>query len=138
MNSPMPQVQPALMTELNTTPLIDVLLVLLVMLIVTIPVQSHTIKLDLPQRSTVPPPKNGFNLLEITHGGSLLWKRQPITREGLKYNLEATQQMERVPELRFRPDARVRYEVVADVLVTMKREHVRRFGFVGNEAYANW
>jgi biopolymer transport protein ExbD len=132
-----PRTEPKLMTELNTTPLIDVLLVLLVMLIITIPMQTHSIKLDLPQPGP-PPPLTRVNLIEITPSGSLLWNGQPISREGLRYDLERTQQMRPEPELHFRPDGRVRYEVVADVLGIIKREQVRKFGFVGNEAYANW
>src|SRR4051812_48999362 len=99
-----PQAEPRLMTELNTTPLIDVLLVLLVMLIITIPMQTHSIKLDLPQPGP-PPPLTRVNLIEITPSGSLLWNGQPITREGLRYDLERTQQMRPQPELHFRPDA---------------------------------
>ena len=68
----------------------------------------------------------------------MLWNGKPITRDGLRYDLAQTQQMRPVPELHFRPDAQARYEVVADVLGIIKREHVRKFGFVGNEAYAHW
>ena len=125
--------------ELNTTPLIDVMLVLLVMFIITVPIQTHAIKLDLPSgpfpRSDVRPTQN---LLEITASGSLLWNGQPLSRERLQDDLRASQQMEPVPELHFRPDARARYGVVADVLGMIKREHIRKFGFVGNEAYRHW
>jgi len=87
------------MMELNTTPLIDVLLVLLVMLIITIPPQAHSLRLDLPQPFPGPPPKSTVNLLEITGGGALLWNGQPITREALRYDLARTQQMHPTPEL---------------------------------------
>ena len=133
-----PQVEPRLMTELNTTPLIDVLLVLLVMLIITIPAATHTIKLDLPQPGPVPPVRPTVNLLEMTRGGGLLWNGQSISRQTLAYELQRTQQMQPAPELHFRPDPQTRYDRVADVLGTIKRQQVQRFGFVGNEAYANW
>ena len=133
-----PQFQANPMIDMNTTPLIDVLLVLLVMLIITIPAATHSLKLDLPQPSRVPLPDATVNLLEITSGGLLLWNGQPITRDGLVYDLERTQQMQPTPELHLRPQPQVRYAAVADVLGMVKRAQVRKFGFVGNEAYANW
>jgi biopolymer transport protein ExbD len=126
------------MFEMNTTPLIDVMLVLLVMFIITIPIQSHAIKLDLPGPSTAPPPQSVKNEIEITRSGAILWNYQPITRDGLRYDLRLTQQMRPIPELHLRPDAGTRYEVVDDVLGIIKRADVKKFGFVGNEAYANW
>src|SRR3954452_4724134 len=96
--------EPIPMMEMNTTPLIDVLLVLLVMLIITIPIQSHAVKLDLPGRPPVAMPQPISNTLEITRAGTLLWNGQPITRDGLKYDLQLTQQMTSIPELHLRPD----------------------------------
>lgn len=130
--------EPTPMMELNTTPLIDVLLVLLVMLIITIPMQSHAVKLDLPGRVPAPKPTTVANTLEITRAGDLLWNGQAITRDGLKYDLQLTQQMSAVPELHLRPDPFARYEVVDEVLAMIKREQVRKVDFVGNEAYAHW
>ena len=72
--------------ELNTTPLIDVMLVLLIMFIITIPIQSHAVKVDLPAACTDCPKPNSFkNEIEITRVGALLWNEQPISRDGLKY-----------------------------------------------------
>src|SRR5436305_9964077 len=77
---------PQPMLEMNTTPLIDVLLVLLVMFIITIPVQSHAVKLDLPTACPdCPKPNSIKNEIEITRSGALLWNDQPITREALTY-----------------------------------------------------
>jgi biopolymer transport protein ExbD len=121
--------------EMNTTPLIDVLLVLLVMLIITIPVQSHAVKLDLPGPVPAPKPLSISNTLEITPAGTLLWNGQPITRDGLKYELQLTQHMRPVPELHLRPDPRSRYELVDEVLAITKQAHVQKMGFVGNEYY---
>jgi biopolymer transport protein ExbD len=126
------------MMELNTTPLIDVLLVLLVMLIITIPPQAHSLRLDLPRPFPGPPPKSTVNLLEITGGGALLWNGQPITREALRYDLARTQQMHPTPELQLHPDAQTRYASVANVLGIINRERVHKFGFVGNEVYSHW
>jgi biopolymer transport protein ExbD len=127
------------MLELNTTPLIDVMLVLLIMFIITIPVQTHALKLDLPVACTnCPKPDSIKNEIEITRAGAILWNGQPITRDGLKYDLRLTQRMRRIPELHLRPDPAARYEVVDEVLGIIKREQVKKFGFVGNEAYASW
>jgi biopolymer transport protein ExbD len=126
------------MMEMNTTPLIDVLLVLLIILIITIPIQSHAVKLDLPGPVPAPEPRSIKNELQITRFGALLWNGQPITREGLKYDLEVTQRMRPIPELHLRPDSAARYAVVDEVLGVIKREQVQKVGFVGNEAYANW
>lgn len=130
--------QPGPMIEMNTTPLIDVLLVLLVMLIITIPPQAHRLRLDLPQPVPGSPPKATVNLLEITDGGALLWNGHTITREALRYDLARTQQMQPIPELHLRPSAHARYASVADVLGIINREQIHKFGFVGNEAYTNW
>ena len=124
--------------ELNTTPLIDVMLVLLIMFIITIPIQSHAVKVDLPAACTdCPKPNSLKNEIEITRVGSLLWNEQPISREGLKYELNVTQRMQPTPELHLRPDPASRYAVVDDVLAMIKREQVKKFGFVGNEQYAS-
>jgi len=130
--------EPTPMMEMNPTPLIDVLLVLLVMLIITVPVQSHAVKLDLPGPVPAPTPQSISNTLEITRAGTLLWNGQLITRDGLKYDLQLTQRMPRIPELHLRPDPMARYEVVDEVLAIVKRQQVKKVGFVGNEAYDHW
>jgi biopolymer transport protein ExbD len=123
------------MMELNTTPLIDVMLVLLIMFIITIPLQTHAVKLDLPSCSTCPHVNAFKNEIVITHSGVILWNGEPISEAGLRYDLRLTQQMKPEPELHLRPAADARYEVVDRVLATIKNEHVEKFGFVGNEAY---
>lgn len=126
------------MVEINTTPLIDVMLVLLVMLIITIPPQSHAVKLDLP--SGPPPrvqPNPVVNNLEITKAGAVLWNGSPVSEIALRHELRLTQQMSPIPELHLRPDPETRYVVVDQVLATIKSEHVDSVGFVGNEQYRN-
>jgi biopolymer transport protein ExbD len=128
---------PSPMAELNTTPLIDVMLVLLVMFIITLPIQTHAVKLDLPTAAQppLPPPKTVFNELEITDSGSLLWNGMPVSEPALRQYVRITQQMDPVPELHLRPGARTRYEIVDRVLAVLKREHVQKLVFVGNERF---
>ena len=128
------------MMDINTTPLIDVMLVLLIMLIITIPVQTHAVKLDLPVNSANPPPQvidPVKNVLSINAQDQVLWNGSPVSMPQLRAYLDTTQQMSPVPELHLQPDATARYEVVDEVLAVTKRAHVQKMGFVGNEYYMN-
>jgi biopolymer transport protein ExbD len=126
------------MMEINTTPLIDVMLVLLIMLIMTIPPQTHAVKLDLPtnQPNQLPPPVEPIkNKVVITANGAILWNGAPVNQDQLRLYLEASQQMNPTPELHLQPEPNARYELVDEVLAVTKRAHVDKMGFVGNEAY---
>ena len=127
------------MMEINTTPLIDVMLVLLIMLIITIPPQTHAVKLDLPVNQNTPPPpiQPLKNTVGITAQGAITWNGTPISEQQLRQYLEVTQQMNPVPELHLQPDATARYELVDEVLAITKKAHVQKMGFVGNEYYQN-
>jgi biopolymer transport protein ExbD len=126
------------MLDINVTPLIDVLLVLLIMFIITIPVQTHAVKLDLPQDLNAPPPPimPTKNKVVITAAGEILWNGTPVSPDQLRLYLDATQQMDPIPELHLQPEPNARYELVDQVLAITKRAHVDKMGFVGNEAYA--
>ncbi len=129
------------MMEMNMTPLIDVLLVLLIMFIITIPIQTHAVKLDLPQNNPnqTPPPVDPIkNKVVITAGGAILWNGTPVTLMQLRQYLDVSQQMNPVPELHLQPEPNARYETVDQVLAVTKQAHVDKMGFVGNEAYANF
>jgi biopolymer transport protein ExbD len=128
------------MMEINTTPLIDVMLVLLIMIIMTIPIQSHAVKLDLPQNSASnPPPIDPVkNKIVVTPQGQVLWNGVPVNLTTLRQYLDLTTTMRPVPELHLQPDAQARYELVDEVLAVCKRAQVTAMGFVGNEAYANF
>jgi biopolymer transport protein ExbD len=129
------------MMDINTTPLIDVMLVLLIMFIITIPIQTHAVKLDLPQdqQNQQPPPIDPVkNKVVITPAGQVLWNGNPIDLLTLRQYLDQTQQMNPIPELHLQPDPQARYELVDEVLAVTKRAHVEKMGFVGNEAYANF
>jgi biopolymer transport protein ExbD len=128
------------MLDINTTPLIDVMLVLLIMFIITIPIQTHAVKLDLPvnQPQNTPPPIDPVkNKVVVTAQGQVLWNGSPVTMQQLRAYLDATQQMNPVPELHLQPEATARYELVDEVLAVTKRAHVSKMGFVGNEYYMN-
>ena len=125
--------------EINTTPLIDVLLLLLIMFIITIPIQTHAVKLDLPGPPEVieyPPPDPIKNTVVLTQAGQVLWNGAPISMAGLRHNLVLTQRMEPPPELHLRPEPLARYEFVDQVLAITKQSGVANMGFVGNERYA--
>jgi len=129
------------MMDINTTPLIDVMLVLLIMFIITIPIQTHAVKLDLPQDqpNQQPPPIDPVkNKVVIMPNRAILWNGTPVNPVTLRQYLDLTQQMNPVPELHLQPDPNAPYEVVDEVLAVTKHAHVEKMGFVGNEAYANF
>jgi biopolymer transport protein ExbD len=128
------------MMDINTTPLIDVMLVLLIMFIITIPVQTHAVKLDLPQNSiTNPPPIDPVkNEVSINNRDQVLWNGTPVDLTVLRQYLDQSQTLNPIPELHLRPAADARYEVVDNVLAVTKRAKVSKMGFIGNEAYANY
>ena len=128
------------MIDMNVTPLIDVMLVLLIMFIITIPVQTHAVKLDLPvnQQNQPPPPvEPQKNVVVVTAQGQITWNGSPVTEQQLRQYLDVTQQMNPVPELHLQPEAAARYELVDKVLAITKQAHVQKMGFVGNEYYMN-
>jgi len=127
------------MLDMNVTPLIDVMLVLLIMFIITIPVQTHAVKLDLPQNTNTPPPPvlPEKNIVVVNAQDQILWNGTPVTEDQLRQYLDVTQQMNPIPELHLQPDATARYKVVDEVLAVTKRAHVQKMGFVGNEYYMN-
>ena len=129
------------MMDINTTPLIDVMLVLLIMFIITIPIQTHAVKLDLPvdTGATTPPPIDPVkNKVVIEPSGQILWNGAPVSETTLRQYLDITTTMTPVPELHLQPHPEARYEVVDQVLAITKRAQVQAMGFVGNEAYATW
>jgi biopolymer transport protein ExbD len=128
------------MLDVNVTPLIDVMLVLLIMFIITIPVQTHAVKLDLPvntDQNNPPPIDPVKNVLSINAQDQVLWNGGPVSMDQLRSYLDTTQQMNPIPELHLQPDATARYEIVDQVLAITKKAHVQKMGFVGNEYYMN-
>jgi biopolymer transport protein ExbD len=129
------------MMDINTTPLIDVMLVLLIMFIITIPIQTHAVKLDLPQdnpNQTPPPIDPVKNKIVVTAPGQILWNGAPVNPVQLRQYLEITTTMTPVPELHLQPEPEARYELVDEVLAITKHAKVTAMGFVGNEAYSKF
>jgi biopolymer transport protein ExbD len=128
------------MMDMNMTPLIDVLLVLLIMFIITIPVQTHAVKVDLPvnQANNPPPVDAQKNKIIIDANDNVTWNGTPVTSdEQLDQYLQATLQIQPEPELHFQPLPDARYEKVDKVLAVIKRSGISKLGFIGNEQYAN-
>lgn len=125
--------------EVNTTPLIDVMLVLLVMFIITIPIQTHAVKIDLPANSQTPPDnpiKPDINKLAIDPAGTVLWNGSAIDLITLRQYLDSTKVMVPEPELHVQPDAQAQYDIVNQVLAVVKKSEITKLGFVGNEQYS--
>ncbi|MEG3160147.1 biopolymer transporter ExbD [Sphingomonas sp. LB2R24] len=128
------------MMEMNMTPLIDVLLVLLIMFIITIPIQTHAVKVDLPVNSKnqpqnpVDPQKNKIT---IDPAGVVAWNGSPVDEVTLRQYLDQSAGMTPEPELHFQPDPQSKYEVVDRTLAVIKRSSITKLGFIGNEQYRN-
>ena len=134
--TPVPMARP--IGEINTTPLIDVLLVLLVMLVITIPVGTHSVEVELPQCASdctrlVPDPVR--NRLTLDAFDRLRWNGEPVSRVELAAVLAASRDLPVEPELQFAPDAAASYDAAAHALGVIKGSGVTKFGFVGNDRF---
>src|SRR6267143_3627187 len=120
--------------DINTTPLIDVMLVLLVTLIVTLPVMTHAVKLDMPNVSNPPPPPPTppeVIDLDIDFDGTVVWNNTPVAGlQQLESYFHAERDKEPQPEIHLPPDRRAKYEIVAKVLAAAQRNHMKKIGFV--------
>jgi biopolymer transport protein ExbD len=124
------------MMDINMTPLIDVMLVLLIMFIITIPVMTHAVKLDMPRANNAPSNVQPIVInLEIDFDGTVLWNGTPVEIESLEGYFRREAANEPQPELHIRPSKRAKYDVVARVLASAQRNGMRKIGFVGNEQF---
>ena len=129
------------MMEMNTTPLIDVMLVLLIMFIITIPPATHSVNIDLPNPSAPPPDvvvKRDKNKLVITADNQILWNGTVLDGGQLLSTFESTMSIKPEPELQFQPDPQAPYDTAAQVLNIIKESGVTAFGFVGNEQFSEF
>ena len=124
------------MMDINMTPLIDVMLVLLIMFIITIPVMTHAVKLDMPRATNAPSTAQPVVInLEIDFDGTVLWNGTPVEYEALEGYFRREAANDPQPELHIRPSKRAKYDVVARVLASAQRNGMRKIGFVGNEQF---
>ena len=125
------------MVDINTTPLIDVMLVLLIMLIITIPIQTHAVKLNMPV-GTPPPPLVPPEVvtIEIDFDGTVIWNGRVVPdRQELEARLRAAAEMPEQPEIHLRPNKLVKYESVAMVMASAQRLGMKKIGLIGNEQF---
>ena len=129
------------MMEMNMTPLIDVLLVLLIMFIITIPVATHSVDIDLPTPQPInnPPPIDPIkNKVVLTVNDEILWNGTPLNEGQLITQLQQSLALPVEPELQFEPEPLASYALAARVLNDIKGSGVTKFGFVGNDKYRNF
>lgn len=119
------------MSEINMTPLVDVMLVLLIIFIITVPVITHSVKVDLPQASQQPTEvKPDVVTLTVQRDGSLMWNDEALTFENLELRLQAVAQQDKQPELRIQGDKAVEYEKVIQVMAAAQRSGIEKLGFM--------
>ena len=123
--------------DMNTTPLIDVMLVLLIMLIITIPIQTHAVKLDLPQGNPPPPPTPPTVVtIDVDFDGAVSWNGEPIADEpSLLSHFATAAALPDQPEIHLRPNKLADYKYVAHVLADAQRLGMTKLGIVGNEQF---
>ena len=122
-------------SEINTTPIIDVMLVLLIMFIITLPLMTHSVKMDLPGPGQIQREAQ-IHRLDIDSASRLAWDGMPIVEAELPARLAAFRAESRDNVLHYRADPQTRYEDFNRVLVDVKRAGVEQLGFVGNERFA--
>ena len=128
---------PEPMMEINTTPLIDVMLVLIIMLIITIPIQTHAVKINMPV-GTPPPPLVPPTVvkIDIDFDGTILWNAEALpSRDALEAKLTNIAAMATQPEVHVRPNKLAEYRYVAFVMAACQRLGVTKMGIVGNEQF---
>jgi len=139
MNVGKPGAEPDVMIDINTTPLIDVMLVLLVMLIITLPIQLHSVNLNMPVGNPPPPlVKPEVVKLDIDETGAVYWNGEVVPdRAALEEKITAAAAMAVQPEIHLRPDKGAKYAIVAGVMASAQRLGLTKIGIVGSEQFIN-
>jgi biopolymer transport protein ExbD len=132
-----PGAEPDVMIDINTTPLIDVMLVLLVMLIITIPIQTHAVKLNMPVGNPPPPTEEPVVItVEVDFDGTVIWNGETIPdRPALEARFESAAAQPVQPEFHLRPNKLVTYKHVAGVMASAQRLGITKIGLIGAEQY---
>jgi biopolymer transport protein ExbD len=127
------------MVDINTTPLIDVMLVLLIMFIITIPIQTHAVKMNMPiGPSSAPPTPPVIIRIDVDFDGQIGWNGELVpNRANLESRLMAVAVLPDQPEVHLRPNKLVQYETVAMIMASAQRLGVTKIGLVGNEQFMN-
>ncbi len=127
------------MIDINTTPLIDVMLVLIIMLIITIPIQTHAVKMNMPVGPSAAPPKPPEIVrIDVDFDGTIGWNGVVVaTREELEQRLRGVAAIPDQPEVHLRPNKLVAYKSVAMVMASAQRLGVTKIGLIGNEQFMN-
>ena len=126
------------MIDINTTPLIDVMLVLIIMLIITIPIQTHAVKMNMPIAPSAPPPTPPQIVrIDIDFDGTIGWNGTVVDKDELINRLSQVAQQPDQPEVHLRPNKLVTYKVVAMVMANAQRLGVTKIGLIGNEQFLN-
>ncbi|TAN54556.1 MAG: biopolymer transporter ExbD [Betaproteobacteria bacterium] len=128
---------PDVMIDINTTPLIDVMLVLIIMLIITIPIQTHAVKLNMPVGNPPPPlvPPEVVTI-EVDFDGTYIWNGQVLAdRRELEVRLNSAAVVAVQPEIHLRPNKLVKYDSVAAVMASAQRLGLTKIGLIGNEQF---
>lgn len=127
------------MMELNMTPLIDVMLVLIIMLITTLPVQNHSINLNMPTNTVQPvnPEPPVVKTIDVDFDGTISWNGEVVTLADLDVKLTEVAATPNQPEVHLRPNKLVAYKTVAAVMAAAQRLGVTKIGMVGNEQFLN-
>lgn len=121
------------MSEINTTPLVDVMLVLLVIFIITAPLLTHAVKIDLPQATSQPiEDKPEIVSIAINESGQLFWNDVPLVQDELKQKLLQIADVKPQPELQIRADKATRYQILAEMMAEAQNAGVTKLGFVSN------
>ncbi|WP_034295340.1 biopolymer transporter ExbD [Herbaspirillum sp. RV1423] len=119
------------MAEINVTPMVDVMLVLLVIFILSAPLFTHSLQLDLPTAKSAPTPEKPQTVnIAIDAAGKLYWQEQPVTLEELTRRMADAAGKQPQPELQLRADKATRYEVIADVMSAAQSNGLNKLGFV--------
>jgi biopolymer transport protein ExbD len=123
--------QGAPMADINVTPMVDVMLVLLVIFIITAPLFTHAVKLDLPAAQSAPAPEKPETVtLAINAAGEVFWNDAPVTQSDLPARMAAAAQKKPQPDLQLRADKSTRYEIIAQVMAAAQSNGLTRLGFV--------
>ena len=123
--------QGAPMADINVTPMVDVMLVLLVIFIITAPLFTHAVKLDLPAAQSAPAPEKPETVtLSIDPAGAIFWNDAPVTQADLPARMAAAARKQPQPELQLRADKATRYEVIAQVMAAAQSNGLTKLGFV--------